>query len=172
MAEVAQAPRRALVLIGFMGAGKSTVAVELADALGTAALDSDVVFAERFGRTPAEEFEQSGEASFREKEEQLVCELLDGAQPGAVIALGGGSILSARVRTALEPHVVVMLDVEAEQAWERVGGAVEVSAGALGRPLARDREAFLALHSERRSLYDERPTRSWRRFDWAALNVC
>ncbi|HEY2217183.1 MAG TPA: bifunctional shikimate kinase/3-dehydroquinate synthase [Solirubrobacteraceae bacterium] len=155
MAEVARAPRRAIVLIGFMGAGKSTVAVELADALGTTALDSDVVFGERFGRTPAEEFELSGEASFREKEEQLVCELLDGAQPGAVIALGGGSILSARVRTALEPHVVALLDVEAEQAWERVGGAVEASAGALGRPLARDREAFIALHGKRRSLYDE-----------------
>jgi shikimate kinase/3-dehydroquinate synthase len=155
MAEVAQAPRRALVLIGFMGAGKSTVAVELAEALGTKALDSDVVFGERFGHTPAEEFELSGEATFREKEEQLVCELLDGAKPGAVIALGGGSILSARVRTALEPHVVVLLDIEAEQAWARVGGAAETSAGALGRPLARDREAFIALHAERRSLYEE-----------------
>ena len=51
-------------------------------------------------------------------------------RPGAVIALGGGSILSDRVRTALEPHVVVLLDVEAEQAWQRVGGSSE----AVGRP--------------------------------------
>jgi shikimate kinase/3-dehydroquinate synthase len=155
MAGVEQAPRRALVLIGFMGAGKSTVAVELAQALGTTALDSDALLSERFGHSPAEEFERHGEAAFREAEEQLVCELLDGAEPGAVIALGGGSILSARVRTALEPHVVVLLDIEAEQAWERVGGPVEASAGALGRPLARDREAFIALHGERRSLYDQ-----------------
>jgi shikimate kinase/3-dehydroquinate synthase len=154
MASVAEAPRRALVLIGFMGAGKSTVAVELAQALGVQAIDSDELLAERFGHSLAEEFERSGEASFRAAEEQLVCELLDTAAPGAVIALGGGSILSARVRTALEPHIVVLLDVEAEQAWERVAGAsVEALPGAMQRPLARDREAFVALHAERGELY-------------------
>ncbi len=156
MADVGGAPRRALVLIGFMGAGKSTVARELARALGGEALDSDDVLTRRFGHSPAEEFERNGEASFRVAEEQVVCELLDSAEPGAVIALGGGSVLSERVRTALEPHVVVLLDVEAEQAWERVGLGVgaETSAGALGRPLARDREAFLELHAERRELYE------------------
>jgi shikimate kinase/3-dehydroquinate synthase len=153
MAGVEHLPRRALVLIGFMGAGKSTVARELAQALGVAPLDSDELLTERFGHSPAMEFELRGEASFRDAEEQLVCELLDAAEPGAVIALGGGSILSERVRAALEPHVVVLLDVEAEQAWERVGGG-EAAQGALGRPLARDREAFLALHDERRELYE------------------
>jgi shikimate kinase/3-dehydroquinate synthase len=155
MAGVAEAPRRALVLIGFMGAGKSTVAVELARALGTEALDSDDLLQRRFGHSPAKEFELHGEASFRAVEEQLVCELLDAATPGAVIALGGGSILSARVRVALEPHAVVLLDIEAERAWERVGGAPEATPGALGRPLARDREAFFALHAERRALYEQ-----------------
>jgi shikimate kinase/3-dehydroquinate synthase len=155
MASVAAAPRRALVLIGFMGAGKSTVAVELAQALGVQPIDSDELLAERFGHSVAEEFERGGEPSFRAAEEQLVCELLDAAQPGAVIALGGGSILSARVRTALEPHLVVLLDVEAEQAWERVAGAsAEALPGAMRRPLARDREAFLALHAERGALYE------------------
>jgi shikimate kinase/3-dehydroquinate synthase len=155
MAAVAATPRRALVLIGFMGAGKSTVASELAKALGTEALDSDELLQRRFGHSPAKEFELHGEASFRAAEEEVVCELLDAAQPGAVIALGGGSILSARVRVALEPHAVVLLDIEAERAWERVGGVPESSAGALGRPLARDREAFFALHAERRSLYEQ-----------------
>jgi shikimate kinase/3-dehydroquinate synthase len=155
MAGVAQAPRRALVLIGFMGAGKSTVAAELAKALGTEALDSDELLQRRFGHSPAKEFELHGEASFRAAEEEVVCELLDAAKPGAVIALGGGSILSERVRVALEPHVVVLLDIEAERAWERVGGIPEASAGALGRPLARDREAFFALHAERLTLYEQ-----------------
>jgi shikimate kinase / 3-dehydroquinate synthase len=156
MAAVAQAPRRALVLIGFMGAGKSTVAVELAQALGVQAIDSDELLAERFGHSVAEEFERSGEESFRAAEEQLVCELLDAAAPGAVIALGGGSILSPRVRTALEPHVVVLLDIEAERAWERVGGGAgsEALSGAMQRPLARDREAFIALHAKRSELYE------------------
>jgi shikimate kinase/3-dehydroquinate synthase len=154
MADIAQAPRRALVLIGFMGAGKSTVAVELAQALGVQAIDSDELLAARFGHSVAEEFERHGEASFRAAEEQLVCELLDAAVPGAVIALGGGSILSERVRVALEPHVVVLLDVEAERAWDRVSATGEVLPGAMQRPLARDREAFLALHAERSSLYE------------------
>ncbi len=72
-----------------------------------------------------------------------------------MIALGGGSVLSERVRVALEPHVVVLLDVDAERAWERVGAPPEATPGELGRPLARDREAFLALHAQRRELYEE-----------------
>ncbi|MFI4985344.1 MAG: bifunctional shikimate kinase/3-dehydroquinate synthase [Solirubrobacterales bacterium] len=158
----------AFVLIGFMGAGKSTVAAELAEALGVRPLDSDVLLQERLGEPIAEAFDRvtissgfagssasqavvagDGERAFRAAEEELVCELLAQAQPGAVIALGGGSVLSERVRRALKDHVVVLLDVDAEQAWERVS-----SAGA-ERPLARDREAFLALHAERRALYEE-----------------
>jgi shikimate kinase/3-dehydroquinate synthase len=154
VAGLERAPRRALVLIGFMGAGKSTAALELADALGVRAVDSDELLAERLGHSIAEEFEQRGEASFRAAEEQLVCELLDAATPDSVIALGGGSILSPRVRAALEPHVVVLLDVEAERAWERVAGSGEALPGAMQRPLARDREAFLALHAERSALYE------------------
>jgi shikimate kinase/3-dehydroquinate synthase len=145
-------PQRAIVLIGFMGAGKSTAAVELARALGVAALDSDKLLEERLGHPVAREFEISGEEAFRAIEEQLVCELLATAGAGSVIALGGGSVLSERVRRALEPHLVVLLDIEAKHAWERVGGA---GSGGVERPLAREREAFLALHAERRPLYDQ-----------------
>jgi 3-dehydroquinate synthetase/shikimate kinase len=164
MAAIDRPPRRALVLIGFMGAGKSTVASELADALGVRALDSDALLEERLGHPIAEEFDgaassegaseagaSGGEAAFRAKEEELVCELLDAAEPGAVISLGGGSVLSERVRRALAGHMVVLLDVAAETAWERVASAN----GAAERPLARDRESFLALHAARRPLYEE-----------------
>jgi 3-dehydroquinate synthetase/shikimate kinase len=153
MAGLAQAPRRAVVLIGFMGAGKSTAAVELAGALGVEPLDSDKLLEERLGHSLAREFELRGERAFRAEEEELVCELLADARPGRVIALGGGSILSERVRRALEPHMVVLLDIEAERAWERVAGA-DGTPGEAERPLAGDREAFLALHAERRSLYE------------------
>jgi 3-dehydroquinate synthase len=147
-----RAPTRGLVLIGFMGAGKSTVARELANALGTVALDSDSILEERFGHPVAREFELHGEASFRAAEAALVCELLDGAGPGSVIALGGGSVGSEDVRRALEPHLTLLLDVDPELAWARVQ-AGESDAGR--RPLAADREAFLALHSQRRALYEE-----------------
>jgi shikimate kinase/3-dehydroquinate synthase len=139
----------AFVLIGFMGAGKSTAATELAAALGSTALDSDRLLQERLGHTVAHEFELGGEAAFRAKEEELVCELLAGAESDAVIALGGGSVLSERVRGALSEHVTVLLDVDPERAWERVRSA------GIDRPLARDHDAFRALAAERSTLYEQ-----------------
>jgi shikimate kinase / 3-dehydroquinate synthase len=146
----------AFVLIGFMGAGKSTLAGELAAALGGAALDSDALLAERFGHPVAREFELHGEQAFRAAEEQLVCELLDDSGSETVIALGGGSVSSERVRGALAEHVTVLLDVEPEIAWERVGAQPggPASSPAAERPLARERGEFFALHASRRGLYE------------------
>jgi shikimate kinase / 3-dehydroquinate synthase len=152
MADVARAPGRALVLIGFMGAGKSTVAAELAEALGTTALDSDRLLEERLGHTLAREFELNGEASFRAAEEELVSGLLSAAGPGEVIALGGGSVGAEGVRRALDAHLTVLLDVEPALAWERIHAA---DGTAEGRPLAGDWETFRALHSQRRAVYEE-----------------
>jgi shikimate kinase/3-dehydroquinate synthase len=141
----------AFVLIGFMGAGKSTLAAKLAEQRGVGPLDSDALLAERFGHSVAREFELHGEESFRAEEEKLVCELLDGAGMRDVIALGGGSVSSTRVRDALTDHLTVLLDVDPRLAWERVRMAEAGSE----RPLARDREAFLALHTERSALYEQ-----------------
>jgi shikimate kinase / 3-dehydroquinate synthase len=155
MAGVGAGLSRTIVLIGFMGAGKSSVADELAQALGGSARDSDTLLEERLGHTIGREFELHGEDGFRAAEEQLVCELLDTAAPGDVLALGGGSVLSERVRRALERHLVVAVDVQAPQAWERVhaqrnGDAPERQE----RPLVADRDAFLRLFAERAPLYE------------------
>jgi shikimate kinase / 3-dehydroquinate synthase len=144
----------ALVLIGFMGAGKSTVAAELADELGVRTLDSDALLEEQFGHSLAREFELAGEQSFRASEEELVCRLLEGESAGEVIALGGGSVLSERVRAALKRHVTVLLDVDADTAWERVQLG-RAAPEAPERPLAADPVSFAALHAERRGLYEE-----------------
>ncbi|HST55956.1 MAG TPA: bifunctional shikimate kinase/3-dehydroquinate synthase [Solirubrobacteraceae bacterium] len=149
MAAVA-AGARALVFIGFMGAGKSRAAAEAAAALGVQALDSDQLLEQRFGRTVAEEFAARGEQAFRAAEEELVCGLLERAAPDAVIALGGGAVLSARVQQALAAHVTVLLDVDFDTAWERVRPA----SPAKRRPLASDPQAFAALHASRRELYE------------------
>jgi len=141
----------AFVLIGFMGAGKSTLAHELAAALGGEPQDSDALLAQRLGHPLAQEFELHGEAAFRAAEEQLVCELLASAGPRTVIALGGGSVLSERVRGMLAEHVTVLLDVDADTAWERV----RASPGGHERPLAREREAFVALHAAREAIYEQ-----------------
>jgi shikimate kinase/3-dehydroquinate synthase len=136
----------ALVLIGFMGAGKSRAARALAAARGGEALDSDALLEESFGHSIAREFELHGEAAYRAKEEDLVCRLLADARPGSVLALGGGAVFSGRVREALAGHTTILVDVDPETAWERARGAE--------RPLARERESFLALYEERRPLYE------------------
>jgi shikimate kinase/3-dehydroquinate synthase len=155
LSHATDAPRRALVLIGFMGAGKSTIATELAESLGVRPLDSDLLLEERLGHSITREIELHGEPSFRVKEEALVCELLAEAGPGAVIALGGGSVLSERVRRALDPHLTIFLDVDPGVAWERVRAADAAGLPGRQRPLARDRATFSALHTERRALYED-----------------
>ncbi|HEY5286012.1 MAG TPA: bifunctional shikimate kinase/3-dehydroquinate synthase [Solirubrobacteraceae bacterium] len=152
MAPVVDPPSRALVFIGFMGAGKTTVAGEVAAALGVRALDSDRLLEDELGHSVAEEFRTRGEASFRAAEEQLVCRLLEQAEAGSVIALGGGSVLSERVRAALARHLTVLLDIDAQAAWRRAGAST--GSGREKRPLASDREAFNRLHASRLSLYE------------------
>ena len=140
----------AYVLIGFMGAGKTTVAAQLAPTLGGRALDSDTLLEQHLGHSIAHEFESRGEASFRVAEEQIVCELLADAGPRDVVALGGGSVLSEAVRAALAQHLTLLLDVDPHVAWERV----QTAADGAERPLACDLDAFTALHAERRELYE------------------
>ena len=144
MAAAAAVGGRALVFIGFMGAGTTTAARAAAGALGARAVDADQVIAERLGMPIERFFAERGEAAFRAEEERVVRELL-ARPPGPVIALGGGAIGSAAVREALAGHTVVLLAVDAATAWRRAGGR---------RPLARDRAAFEALHAERLPRYE------------------
>jgi shikimate kinase/3-dehydroquinate synthase len=136
---------RLTVVIGFMGAGKTTLARELAAARRVDHVDTDALLVERFGRSIEQVFDTDGEAAFRAAEEELVASVLD-AGGDMVVSLGGGSVQSARVRAALAGHTTVLLDVSVDQAWERARGR--------NRPLARDRAAFAALHAERQALYE------------------
>ena len=137
---------RAIAFVGFMGAGKSAAARVVAEALGTEARDSDLAIEEEDGRPIADIFAVEGEAEFREHEERVVRELLDGR--GGVVSLGGGAVETASVREALAGHVVVWCDVEREVAWERVSRNDR-------RPLGRDRAEFDRRFEARRPLYEE-----------------
>jgi shikimate kinase/3-dehydroquinate synthase len=138
------AGRRKLVFVGFMGAGKSRAARRAAERLGAEALDTDKLLEAELGESIASFFEREGEAAFREREEALVLSALE--RSPSVLSLGGGALKSERVRERLEPHVCVYVDVDPDLAWERSQDS--------GRPLARDRDAFLRLHAERRPLYE------------------
>ena len=110
-------------------------------------VDLDRELEARAGATIAELFEERGEAAFRALEEEAAHDVLRDADP-AVVALGGGAVLSERTRSTLRARAfTVVLDVDPDTAWERVGGS--------GRPLARDAEAFRALHRERRPVYED-----------------
>jgi shikimate kinase/3-dehydroquinate synthase len=132
-----------LTLIGFMGAGKSTIGRELAHRTNRPFVDTDEEIEKRFG--PIGQLFERGEPEFRRIEEQIVAEALAG--PTAVIALGGGAVLSEATRKRLRRTAFsAWLTVDVETAWSRVRES--------GRPLARDREQFGRLFNERAEMYD------------------
>ncbi len=127
-----------------MGAGKSTAARSLAERLGAEAVDVDQVVEEQLGKPIERLFAEDGEATFRAAEERIALELLDA--PGLrVLALGGGAVTHASVRAALAEHLVLWLDITADEAWRRVQGS--------GRPLARSWDSVAQLHVAREPIY-------------------
>ncbi len=133
----------ALVFIGFMGAGKSTALAAARDA-GLRTTEIDDLMEKAFGKPISRAFEEDGEEAFRAREAEIVGELLEKADGGA-IALGGGSVLSERVRAALGRHVVVWLQVDAREAWRRIARS--------DRPLASNAEDVERLLEERQPFY-------------------
>ena len=121
-----------IIITGFMGSGKTTIARELALLMGREMLDLDHVIAEAEGRTAKEIIEQDGEDSFREIETRSLGEVLENSVPG-VIALGGGAWTFERNRNLVIQHggVTVWLDATFELCWKRIIG----SGG--GRPASR-----------------------------------
>lgn len=135
----------AIVFIGFMGAGKTT-ALEIAQLAGLETTEIDALMERELGMPIAAAFESHGEEAFRAREAEVVGTLLEEAAGGA-IALGGGSVLSERVRKALARHVVVWLQVDPDEAWRRIKDT--------DRPLARSAADVAGLLAERLLLYEE-----------------
>jgi len=136
--------RPAIVFVGFMGAGKS-MALAAARAAGIETVEVDELMEEALDKPIAAAFEEDGEEAFRAREAEVVGSLLEEAD-GSAIALGGGSVLSARVREALGRHVVAWLQVGAGEAWERIAGS--------DRPLAGSAAEVAGLFEARLPLYE------------------
>lgn len=143
-------PSSNLVLVGPMGAGKSTIGRRLAEHYGLAFHDLDHEIEERTGATVRLIFELEGEAGFRRRETQVLRELLDGG--GRLVATGGGSVLAAENREVLARRgFVVFLAATVPQQLKRLERDKK-------RPLlaGSDRRARLeALAAEREPLYRE-----------------
>ena len=107
-----------VVLVGFMGAGKTTVGHILAERLGQPFVDSDVLIEKRLGREIRDIFATEGEPYFRQLEHVTVAELVRG--PEAVVALGGGAVEDPRTRAVLRHARVVYLRVGYDEAMARV----------------------------------------------------
>lgn len=118
--EIPQMTRRNIVLVGFMGTGKTTVGKQLAAKLGMDFTDMDRLIEERQGKTVARIFAEDGEGRFRQLERELVREL--SAKEGQVIAAGGGIVLNPdNVADFSRAGLVVCLIATAEAILERVG---------------------------------------------------
>ena len=136
-----------VVLVGPMGAGKSTVGALLADALGTTARDTDADVETLEGRSVSDIFVDSGEAHFRDLERKAVAEAL--ATHDGVLSLGGGAVLDPATRDLLAGHTVVFLKVGLAEAVKRVGLGTS-------RPLllGNVRSRIKALLDERTPIYE------------------
>lgn len=140
--------RPKIVLVGPMGAGKTTVGEILAARWDTHLRDTDVDIEASQGKPISEIFIDDGEAVFRELERTAVMAAL--AEHHGVVSLGGGAILNADTRAALRGHQVIFLDVGLSEAVRRVGLGTT-------RPLllGNVRSQLKALLDARRPLYVE-----------------
>lgn len=111
--------RPRVVLVGPMGAGKTTVAGLLAEAWGVTARDTDADIVAAEGRSVADIFVESGEPEFRRLEHDAVARAL--TDHDGVLALGGGAVLDPTTRERLAGHTVVFLRVGLSDAVKRVG---------------------------------------------------
>lgn len=135
---------RHLALIGFMGAGKTTLGREVARRLGRPFCDLDEEIEAAEGPI-ADIFARRGEDAFRRLEAAYAERALAGGEP-AVVALGGGAVTVPRVRELLRRRALtVLVEVDVATAWERARGS--------GRPLAAEEERFRRLYEERHPLY-------------------
>lgn len=136
----------AKVLLGFMGAGKSTIA----RGLDPDFVDMDALLKERLGMSIARFFEENGEVAFRQLEEEVLAELLKTDQ---VISTGGGIVISPRNRVLLKKNPDnIYLKADFETLYQRISADKDNQ-----RPLFlnNSKEDLATIFKERQAWYEE-----------------
>jgi len=150
-----QTRSRAVILIGFMGAGKSSVGCAMGERLGWAFEDLDERIERRERRKVPEIFRKSGESGFRRAEHAALKELLSELRAGAerIVALGGGALVQEKNARLIEAAGVptVFLDAAPEELWRRCLQQAERQG--IERPLLGNVESFRKLYEARRPHY-------------------
>ena len=146
-------PVRAVFLVGFMGAGKTSVGRALSRHLGWRFEDLDDRIQTREGHTVAEIFQYSGETGFRQAEREALTELLELQRRGTplIVATGGGAFAQEKIPALLAESgaITVFLDASSDELWRRCGkDTVE-------RPLRREEAEFRRLYEMRRPRYQQ-----------------
>ncbi len=138
--------QKLIYLVGFMGAGKSSVGTILAQQMGWPFVDLDTVIEAAQGAPIREIFEQAGEPFFRQIEHAALVEVARKAP--AVIALGGGTFVQSSNFDFIRQTrgATIWLDCPFEELWQRCSTMDN-------RPLFRDRESFFKLYEQRLPYY-------------------
>ena len=148
-------PGSAVFLVGFMGAGKTSVGRALGQRLNWVFEDLDDRIAARERRTVAEIFRDSGESEFRRAEHAALQHVLRELRSGGarIVALGGGAFVQRENAALLKASSLptVFLDAPVEELWQRC--CLQASQSGTERPLLRTLEEFRQLYETRRSGY-------------------
>jgi len=138
-----------IVIIGFMGSGKTAVARLLAALLNLETTDLDDFITEAVGRTPAQIITEDGEQAFRAVETNALGELLQTTRAG-VIALGGGAWIEDTNRKLIKKNAClsIWLDTPFDECWKRIQSSNEE------RPLGKTEQQAKELFERRRPVYE------------------
>jgi shikimate kinase len=140
--------KRNIVLVGFMGTGKSTVGRALAERLEWAFLDTDEYLERKHNRSIPEMFRDEGEAYFRAAESEALLEVLSGES--RILATGGGAVLAAKNREMMQKNgFVIALHASPDVIIRRVSSDQN-------RPLLQGNieERVHAIMEQRKNAYD------------------
>ena len=139
---------RLIVVVGFMGCGKSEAANRLANKLGVAFTDLDDLITSTEGRSPAQVLREDGEEVFRAIETKVLSDLLRDKRH-AVVALGGGAWIESVNRELIRGSgaITVWLDTPFEVCWKRISTSSE------DRPLGSTLETAAARYKKRQPVY-------------------